>query len=164
MITEFGAANGYAISDQNTIDSPELQAKVYQGVYQALKEMHSSQIIGTVAFNFYSHDQYPGAWAIVQNHGDYFLPAAYILQEYALGENNPSLQAATIVNSQSYLATNVNNHGTRTLHLSDRIGLKLQLDNSKNYSLSLSEDGILKLVEPFIIILFHIRICRVSGY
>ena len=44
LIEEFGEANGDAVSDQDTIGSPQLQANVYQGVYQALKEMHSSQI------------------------------------------------------------------------------------------------------------------------
>ncbi len=100
LIEEFGEANGDAVSDQNTIGSPQLQAYVYQAVYQALKEMHSSQIIGTVAFLFCSHNQYPDAWAIVKNKGNYLFPAAYILQEYALGKNNPSLHAKTVVNSE----------------------------------------------------------------
>ncbi|HJT56785.1 MAG TPA: cellulase family glycosylhydrolase, partial [Ktedonobacteraceae bacterium] len=87
LIEEFGAANGDAVSDQDTIGSPQLQAYVYQGVYQALKEMHSGQLMGAVAFDFYSRNQYPDAWAIVKNHGDYLLPAAYILQEFASGKN-----------------------------------------------------------------------------
>ncbi len=149
LIEEFGEANGDAVSDQDTIGSPQLQANIYQGVYQALKEMHSSQIIGSVAFDFYSRNQYPDAWAIVKNNGDYLFPAAYILQEYALGKNNPSLQAATVVTSQSYLVKNADNHTTKNLHISDRIGLKLQLDDSKNYSLSLSANGILQPVELF---------------
>ena len=106
LIGEFGEANGDAVSDQDTIGSPQLQANIYQGVYQALKEMHSSQLIGSVAFDFYSRYQYPDAWAIVKNKGDYLFPAAYILQEYALGKNNSSLEAATTVNSQSYLVKN----------------------------------------------------------
>ena len=149
LIEEFGEANGDAVSDQDTIGSPQLQANVYQGVYQALKEMHSSQVIGSVAFDFYSRNQYPDAWAIVKNKGDYLFPAAYILQEYALGKNIPSLQAATVVTSQSYLVKNANNYTIKNLHISDRIGLKLQLDDSKNYSLSLSADGILRPVEFF---------------
>ncbi len=149
LIGEFGEANGDAVSDQDTIGSPQLQANIYQGVYQALKEMHSSQLIGSVAFDFYSRYQYPDAWAIVKNKGDYLFPAAYILQEYALGKNNSSLQAATVVTSQSYLVTNANNNTTETLHVSDRIGLKLQLNDSKNYSLSLSADGIFQPVELF---------------
>src|SRR5205085_2255551 len=80
LIEEFGEANGDAVSDQETIGSPQLQANIYQGVYQALKEMHGSQIIGSVAFDFYSRNQYPDAWAIVKNHGNYLFPAAYILQ------------------------------------------------------------------------------------
>ena len=86
LIEEFGEANGDAVSDQDTIGSPQLQANIYQGVYQALKEMRSSQILGAVAFDFYSRDQYPDAWAIVKNNGNYLFPAAYILQEYALGK------------------------------------------------------------------------------
>jgi hypothetical protein len=149
LIEEFGEANGDAVSDQDTIGSPQLQANIYQGVYQALKEMHSSQIMGSVAFDFYSRNQYPDAWAIVKNHGDYLFPAAYILQAYALGKNNSSLQKATIVHSQSYLVKNADNRTIQKLHLSDRIGLKLQLDGSKSYSLSPSANGILQPVESF---------------
>jgi len=149
LIEEFGEANGDAVSDQDTIGSPQLQANIYQGVYQALKEMHSTQLLGSVAYDFYSRNQYPDAWAIVKNNGNYLFPAAYILQEYALGKNNPSLQAATVVTSQSYLVKNADNNSTKTLHVSDRIGLKLQFDDSKNYSLSLTADGMLQTVELF---------------
>jgi hypothetical protein len=149
LIEEFGEANGDAVSDQDTIGNPQLQANVYQGVYQALKEMHSSQIIGSVAFDFYSRNQYPDAWAIVKNHGDDLFPAAYVLQEYALGKNNPSLQAATVVHSQSYLLRNADNYGTKSVHNYDRVGLKLQLDSSKHYVLSMSPHGILEPIETF---------------
>ena len=147
LIEEFGEANGEAVSDQDTIGGPQLQANIYQGVYQALNEMHSNQLIGAVAFDFYSRNQYPDAWAIVKNNGDYLFPAAYILQEYALRKNNPSLQGATVVTSQSYLAQNADNHATVNLHIADRIGLKLHFDNSKNYSLFLSADGIIQPAE-----------------
>ena len=85
---------------------------------------------------------------------NYLFPAAYILQEYALGKNNPSLQEATVITSQSYLVTNADNDTTKNLHISDRIGLKLQLDDNKNYSLwnnsaSLSANGILQPAELF---------------
>jgi hypothetical protein len=85
----------------------------------------------------------------VKDKGNYLFPAAYILQEYALGKNNPSLQTATVVTSQSYLVKNSDNYTIKNLHISDRIGLKLQLDDSKNYSLSLSENGILQPVDFF---------------
>lgn len=149
LIEEFGEANGDAVSDQDTIGSPQLQANVYQGVYQALKEMHNNQIIGSVAFDFYTRNQLPDAWAIVKNNGNYLFPAAYVLQEYASGKNNPSLQAKTVVTSQSYLVQNADNHAQKNLHISDRIGLKLQLDTSKNYTLSLSEKGIVQPVDLF---------------
>lgn len=149
LIEEFGEANGDAVSDQDTIGSPQLQANIYQGVYQALKEMRSSQILGAVAFDFFSRDQYPDAWAIVKNNGDYLFPAAYILQEYALGKNNPSLREATVVTSQSYLVKNADNYTTKNLRVADRIGLKLQLDNKTNYSASLHAKGILQPAEVF---------------
>jgi len=149
LIEEFGEANGDAVSDQEKIGSPQLQANIYQGVYQALKDMHSSQLIGSVAFDFYSRNQYPDAWAIVKNNGDYLFPAAYILQEYALGKFNPSLQATTVVTSHSYLVKNADNHTTKNLHISDRIGLKLQLDDNKKYSLSVSANGILQPADLF---------------
>ena len=149
LIEEFGEANGDAVSDQETIGSPQLQANIYQGVYQALKEMPRDQVLGAVAFDFYSRDQYPDAWAIVKNKGDYLLPAAYILQEYALGKNNPSLKAATVVTSQSYLVKNTDNHTTKILHVSDRIGLKLQLNDNNTYSLFLSANSILQPAELF---------------
>ena len=149
LIEEFGEANGDAVSDADTIGSPQLQATIYQGVYQALIEMHSSQVLGSVAFDFYSRNQYADAWAIVKNNGNYLFPAAYVLQEYALGKNNPSLQKAAVVTSQSYLVKNADNDTIKNLHISERIGLKLQLDNSFNYSLSLSTDGILRPVELF---------------
>ncbi len=149
LIGEFGEANGDAVSDQDTIGNPQLQANIYQGVYQALKEMHSSQIIGSVAFDFYSRNAYPDAWAIVKNNGNYLFPAAYILQAYASGKNNLSLQTTTIVNSQSYLFSNSDNDSTKSLHVSDRIGLKLQLDDSGNYVLAVSENSVLGTVENF---------------
>jgi Cellulase (glycosyl hydrolase family 5) len=151
LIEEFGEANGDAVSDQDTIGSPQLQANVYQGVFQALKEMHSSQVIGVMGFDFYNRrtQGFPDSWAILKNNGDYLFPAAYIMQEYALGEKNPALQAATVVSSQSYLADNADNGATKDLQLNDRVGLNLQLDDSKDYSLLLSADGILQPVEIF---------------
>ncbi len=149
IIEEFGEANGDAVSDQDTIGSPELQANIYQGFYQALEEMHNSQIIGSIAFDLYSHDQYPDAWAIVKNNGDILLPAACVLQKYATGKNKSSCPVITAVTSQSYLVGNADNHTTKNLRLADRIGLKLQLDEGKNYSLSLSASGLLQPTESF---------------
>ena len=149
MIEEFGEANGDAVSDQDTIGSPELQANIYQGFYQALQEMHSSQVIGSVAFDFYSRNQYPDAWAIIKNNGDTLLPAACVLQHYATGKNTSSCPTTTTVTSQSYLVANADNHTTKNLQLSDRIGLKLQLAEGKHYSLSLSRPGMLQSAEPF---------------
>ena len=148
LIEEFGEANGDAVSDQDTIGNPQLQANIYQGVYQALSEMHSGQIIGSVAFDFYSRDQYHDAWAVIKNNGNYLFPAAYVIQEYALRKNNPTLEAATVVHSQSYLLENADNYRTENFQRYDRVGLKLQLDSRNSYSLSLSAHGILQPIEP----------------
>jgi hypothetical protein len=147
LIEEFGEANGDAVSDQDTIGNPQLQANVYQGVYQALEEMQSRQIMGAVAFDFYRRGDYPDAWAIVKNNGNYLFPAAYILQDYATGKFNPSLQKATVVASQSTLVTNADNNSERKLNIADRIGLKLQLNGSDNYSLFLSNQDVLQPVQ-----------------
>ena len=147
LIGEFGEANGDAVSDQETIGSPELQAYVYRDVYRALTEMCNSQIIGTVAFDFYSRDQYPDAWAIVKNKGDYLFPAAYVLQAYALGKQDSSIP--TVDTSQSYLLKNAANRTVKDLHVSDRIGLKLQLDQRRNYAISLSANGLLQPINVF---------------
>lgn len=149
LIEEFGEANGDAVSDQDTIGNSQLQANVYQGVLQALKEMQSRQIIGAVAYDFYNRGSYDGGWAIVKNNGDYLFPAAYIIQEYATEKFNPVLQKATVVTSQSYLVTNVDNNSERKLSISDRIGLKLQLDDSNTYSLSLSTEDVLQVIQNF---------------
>jgi hypothetical protein len=151
LIEEFGGANGDAVSDSDTIGSPESQANVYQGVYQALKEMQSSQILGAVAFDFSSRTDYqnPDAWAIVKDNGNYLFPAAYILQKYALGKDDPSLRATTVVTSQSYLLKNEDNSSTKNLHVSDRIGFKLHFDPSKAYFTLFNTEGIFKTIEVF---------------
>ena len=149
LIGEFGEANGDAVSDQDTIGDPQLQANIYQGVYQGLKEMHSSKILGSVAFDLYSRNQYPDAWAIVKDKGNYLFPAAYILQAYALGKKNTALQDTNKVYSQSYLVRNVDNHTTQNLHIADRIGLKLQFEDNKTYSASLDAQNIVQPVELF---------------
>lgn len=147
LIEEFGEANGDAVSDQDTIGNPQLQANVYRGVYQALTEMQSRQLMGAVAFDFYRRGDYPDAWAIVKNSGNYLFPAAYVLQEYATGKFDPSLQRASVVTSQSSLVTNADNNAAWKLHISDRIGLKLQLTGSGNYSLFLSNQDVLQAVQ-----------------
>lgn len=80
LIGEFGAANGEAISDQKTTGSRELQAEVYRGVFQALKDLNDPQIIGTAAFQFISRTQKADAWAIVKDNGNELFPAAYEIQ------------------------------------------------------------------------------------
>ena len=86
LIGEFGSANGEVVSDQDTVGSPELQANTYVGVYQALGDLKDEQIIGSVSFQFYQRTSTPDAWAILKDKGNYYFPAAYVLQKYAKGE------------------------------------------------------------------------------
>lgn len=86
LIGEFGSANGEAVSDQDTIGSPELQANTYTGVYQALNDLNDEQIMGSISFQFYQRTGSPDAWAILKDRGNFLYPAAYVLQKYANGE------------------------------------------------------------------------------
>ena len=88
LIGEFGSANGEVVSDQDTVGSPELQANTYVGVYQALGDLKDEQIIGSVSFQFYQRTSTPDAWAILKDKGNYYFPAAYVLQKYAKGNSD----------------------------------------------------------------------------
>ena len=66
-----------------------------------------------------------------------------------MGKDNPSLQAAAVVTSQSYLVTDADNYTIKDLHISDRVGLKLHLDRSQNYSLSLTDQATLSPLNLF---------------
>jgi hypothetical protein len=147
LLEEFGEANGDAVSDQNTIGSPQLQAAVYQGVYQALQDMHNPQIIGALAFDFFSRTQHHDAWAIVKNHGDFLFPAASVLQAYALGTKKPALQQVPTV--QNMLLEDGDNGTTKQVQRYSRLGLKLRLESDTNYTFVVSTPGIVQPIDPF---------------
>ncbi|GHO98528.1 hypothetical protein KSF_085760 [Reticulibacter mediterranei] len=146
LLEEFGEANGEAVSDQNTIGSPQLQAAIYQGVYQALQDMHNSQIIGALAFDFFSRTQYHDAWAIIKNRGDYRFPAASVLQAYALGTKEPTLQQVSMI--QNTLLENDDKSKTKQVQRYSRLGLKLRLESGTNYTLAESTPGIVQPIDP----------------
>lgn len=87
LIEEFGAGNGDKITDQNTLGSKEIQANTYAGVYQAVEDNWKAEnLLGSVAYVFYPRDKNTDGWNILDNNGDYFYPAAYVLQKYAIGK------------------------------------------------------------------------------
>jgi hypothetical protein len=144
LIEEFGAANGEAVSDQETLGSKQLQATVYQGVYTALIDQHDPQILGAIAYQFNTRLSGPDAWAILSNNGDTLFPAAYILQKYATGVADIPIGVPYTNIPEDYLLTNKDNTSQITLKLDDIVGFNLVLDPSKQYTISTTGDSILK--------------------
>src|SRR5581483_2528826 len=80
LIEEFGAGNGMAITDQETLGSQGLQANVYANVYQAvLDNQQADNLLGTVAYELYPRDFSTNGWNIIANNGNTLYPAATIL-------------------------------------------------------------------------------------
>ena len=142
LIEEFGEPNGSAVSDDNSIGSPELQEQIYAGVFKALKEMKSKQIMGAMAFDMYSRDKHPDAWAITNSNGDYLYPAALILKDFATnnGVPIPGVQTSIDLSSKSYLYNNTNNNSSQNVNVGDRVGFELKLDPSQTYSLQSNQN------------------------
>lgn len=148
LIEEFGSGNGGAISDQDTIGSPELQANTYAGVYQALIELKDPQLIGTTAYQFYPRYDSSDAWALLKDEGNYLYPAAYVLQKYAKGSSEISLSLPLKPVPNNFLITNKDNHKTLHLKLNDIVGLKLSFNQESVYKISLSDDSLFSTSQP----------------
>ena len=143
LIEEFGAANGDAVSDQDTIGSAELQANTYAGAYQAIIDAKDPQLLGTTAYQYNSREKGPDAWAILKDNGDYLFPAAYVLQAYATHKNVLPFVFPFTKILNSYLLTNADNESTKTIHVTDIVGFKLLLDPSQEYTLTMSGNNVL---------------------
>jgi hypothetical protein len=137
LIEEFGSANGDAVSDQDTIGSPELQANTYRGVLQALNDIQDSQIIGVVGYQLYPRGEYPDAWVIIKDRGNYLFPAARVIQNFALGTSLSGVDFQNKNNSQ--LLTNSSNGKTMKAKIGDRVGLKLAFNPAYDYELVFSD-------------------------
>ena len=148
LIGEFGGANGEAISDQDTIGSPQLQANIYQGVYQALNESNDPQILGSIAYQLNAKTNLPDSWAILKNNGDTLFPAADVLQKYAKAKPGAIIPPPFENIPNDYIFTNSDNETTRSISTGDIIGLKLELDPESFYNILLSNDN-LKQTGPF---------------
>lgn len=146
LIEEFGEANGDAISDQDTIGSPQLQAKAFQGVYSAINQLNNNQLMGSIAFDMYSRDQYPDAWSIVKDSGNYLYPAAQIVKQYTQSQSDNNV-VNTAQSFKNLLLTNNDNNSNNNIKIDDRIGIKISLPSS-DYDINLS-NGNLSTIEKF---------------
>lgn len=143
VIEEFGAANGEAVSDQETLGSPQLQGNVYAGIYQAIIDMNDPKMLGTVAYQYNSRSPGPDAWAVIKNHGDYLFPAAYVLQKYSTGTSDIALALPFTPIPNDYLLSNRDNNRTINIKAGDIVGLSLMFDSSYNYSVSIADASLL---------------------
>lgn len=142
LIGEFGAANGDAISDQESVGSPELQANTYAGVYQALNDLDDPQVLGSLSYQFYQRAEVADAWAILKDKGNYLYPAAYVLQKYAKGETDVPLWLPFKPVPNSYLLTDDDNERRINLKVNDIVGIKLSLNPKNEYKVFLSDDSL----------------------
>ena len=129
---EFGAANGQAVSDLNTLGSKELQANVYEGVLHAAYSQHT---MGATAYIFYPRSSDPESWNILTDNGNVILPAANVLQKYATGTSDIPLTLPFVSVPNDYLFTNTDDGKIITVHPNDIIAFSLALDSSYNYAL-----------------------------
>ena len=149
LIEEFGAANGDAVSDQESVGSPELQANTYAGVYQVLNDLKDPQVLGSVSYQFYQRSDTADAWAILKDKGNYLYPAAYVLQKYAKVESDALLLLPFKPVPTSYLVTNDDDGRRINLKVSDTIGIKLSLNPKNMYKVFLSDDSLFSVNQKF---------------
>ena len=150
LIEEFGAGDGDALTDQQTIGSSQLQANTYDGVYQAVIDLRPQGVLGSVAYVFTNRNPNVTAdgWAIIKNNGNYLYPAAYVLQKYALGTSDATLNLPLPNIPNDFLLTNSDNNQTINVKLNDVIGLHLNLSQAYTNSISVSNPLILLKSEP----------------
>lgn len=81
FIEEFGAGNGEALTDQNTLGSQELQKNVYAGLLKAAHDFRNKGVLGATAYLLYPRSDSPDSWSIAKDNGNTLLPAAYTFKE-----------------------------------------------------------------------------------
>lgn len=140
LINEFGAANGDSVSDQQTIGNKELQANVYYSMYQTLESGKYKNILGSISYVLYSRNQFPDAWSIVKNKGDYIYPAGYVLQQFSLGKNDKNLQFPYSNVPNDVVLDNSDFKKTISAQKGDYVVISLSINNNNQYLLSLPND------------------------
>lgn len=148
IIEEFGAPNGEAISDQGTIGNQELQANVYSGVYQAIKDMGDPQVVSAISYQLNARTSTPDAWAILKDQGNSLFPAAYVLQLYATGKSEVALSLPYKNVPNNIILSQSDNNKRVTVKPNDIVGLNLSLPQSSKNILSISNPSLLTISQP----------------
>ncbi|HSX40399.1 MAG TPA: cellulase family glycosylhydrolase [Candidatus Saccharimonadales bacterium] len=147
LIEEFGAGNGDAVTDADTLGSKELAANVYAGVLQAATTNRG--ILGALAWIFYRREAYPDGWTIVNDNGNYLYPAAYVMQKFATGQSQIQLDLPMRITSQDFLFTNIDSRKVIKIKVGDRIGLVLAAQSLQTKDMRVSGSNILDQVSFF---------------
>ncbi|HVZ11526.1 MAG TPA: cellulase family glycosylhydrolase [Patescibacteria group bacterium] len=140
LIEEFGAGNGSAITDQDTLGSPQMQEKIYAGVFDAALE-NSDSVVGVIAYTLYPKDSHTSGWNILDSKFAPF-PAAKVLEKFAKGDDSP-LDLPTVI-PRSIIVTTDDADKTINLNRGDYLGFEITLSQKKTYFTSISNTSVLK--------------------
>ncbi|HSW89024.1 MAG TPA: cellulase family glycosylhydrolase [Candidatus Saccharimonadales bacterium] len=146
LFSEFGAANGESISDQQTTGSKELQADTYYAMFNTLLTYPKTNILGSVGYVLYSRNQYPDAWAIMKNKGDYIYPAGYVLQQFASGSAQVSIPYPSFPDNYTLATTSA---ATVSAKVNDVITFNLDQPKTNVYKLNITPTGAADIVQDF---------------
>ncbi|HEV2339187.1 MAG TPA: cellulase family glycosylhydrolase [Patescibacteria group bacterium] len=149
LIGEFGEGNGEAFTDQNTLGTPSLQANVYAGVFQAVSDLHSDNILGALAYQLYPRQSYNDGWSFIENNGNTIFPAGYVIQQYATGTADIPFHLPLSNTTQTYRMTLSSIGQLKTVAIRGIIGLQLGLSSGNMYTLQLDSRNYLEQTEPF---------------
>lgn len=147
LFSEFGSANGDSISDQQTVGSPELQANTYYAMYQTLNTYQQSNILGSVGYVLYSRNQYPDAWAIMKNKGDYVYQAAYVLQKFSLGTSDVSIPMPYTSVPDNIVLSDKDNLATKSANVNDVILLGISGTKTNQYTMTITPSDTMDVVQ-----------------
>jgi cellulase (glycosyl hydrolase family 5) len=148
LIEEFGAANGDAITDQNTLGSQALQAYIYNGFYKALTNVHTVRIIGSLAYVLYPRGlPFSDGWDLTADNGNTLYPALLVMRQYATGENTTKPIGQTQSFPQDFILQNSANGEHLPVKTGDIIALQLTLPAVK-YQVTQSNTNMLTTTEP----------------
>lgn len=150
IIEEYGAANGIAVTDQQGLGTPELQANATDGVLRAVRVYRNKNVIGSTQWAFYNRSYQTGTpgWEIVLD-SDTLLPAAYIIQKYSRGKSDKDVTVPMSIRTKAHIFRNTDNGVAVSLQQDDIAGFILNLDKTKNYFLTIDNPSMFTQTEPF---------------
>jgi hypothetical protein len=147
LFSEFGSANGDSVSDQQTVGSPELQANTYYAMYQTINTYEQSNVLGSVGYVLYSRNQYPDAWAILKNKGDYIYPAAYVLQKFSLGTSDVTIPMPYTAVPDNIVLSDKDNLATKSAHVNDMVLLGISGAKTNQYKMTITPPDAMKVIQ-----------------